>query len=336
MMLVVHVLSIRPFGFQKVLLITTKFILGFSILEPGYAYADNHQNLHPEFEQAEQNAGLCSPDSIKQKQQLFKPDASPIKFSPSGLEPVKNKNTSTGISKILNEVTYKIVGVTPHDTSAYTQGLVFFNGYLFEGTGGLGLSEVKKIDLKTGQVIQSNTLPSHYFGEGLGLVNKRLIQLTLKKNLAFIYDTDNLRLLDRFNFSGDGWGIIELNKKLLISNGSSLIQQIDRNTYQLIEKKHIMLGSNDLEGINEMENVNGMIFANIWPTDCIAIINPSSFQVLAWINLSALFPENKRPNSSAILNGIAYDSKQNTLFVTGKYWPKIYHLKLNKLPNFLN
>ena len=160
-------------------------------------------------------------------------------------------------------------------------------------------------------------------------------QLTLKKNTALVYDANNLNILGEFEFSGNGWGLVNVDNDLLISDGSSTLKRINNKTYGFINNVKVTVKGQGLDGINEMEYINGMIYANIWPTDCIAIIDPKIYQVAAWIDLSRLYPEDKRLNPHAVINGIAYDSLNDMILVTGKYWPHIFHLKLNKYPSRL-
>ena len=279
----------------------------------------------------------CTKESIDHQQQVFKNQSFNIRLTDD--TPLKQKipqknRPQTSINKHkLKEIAYQVVNKTSHDRNAYTQGLVFYQGFLYESSGGLGLSDLRKVDIKTGKTVMLRALPSHFFAEGLSRVNNQLVQLTLKKNQALVYDIDTLHVIDQFQFPGDGWGLVEMAGNLLISNGTSHLRRFDSHTHQLLGEHTVTVNGIELEGINEMEMVNGKIFANIWPTDCIAIIEPSNYHVTAWMNLSSLYPQDKRPNPSAVLNGIAYNSKQQQLFITGKYWPTIYQLKITPLPN---
>lgn len=274
-------------------------------------------------------SGSCTHESIKIQQSLFK--SKKVNADDNQPEVLKTGNHSKK-PRIPGELSFKLIQTTPHDTNAYTQGLVYYDNHLYESNGGLGLSDIRKVDLKTGQTLKLKKLPIHYFAEGLSRVHKQLLQLTLKKNQALVYDVDSLDLVNQFEFPGDGWGLVKIDNMLLISNGSPVLRRINSRSFQLLDEKQVTLNGVKLEGINEMENVNGLLYANIWPTDCIAIIDPDKYHVIAWINLSGLYPENKRPNPSAVLNGIAYNPEQRLLYVTGKNWPYLYHLKLNKYP----
>ena len=181
-------------------------------------------------------------------------------------------------------------------------------------------------------MIQFKKLPSNYFAEGLERVNNRLIQITLKKNTAWVYNMADLTVIDQFEFSGNGWGLVNVGDDLIISDGSSILRRISIKDYRSLSQHDVTVNGVKLEGINEMEYINGMIYANVWPTDCIAIIDPEKHQVAGWIDLSQLYPEEERLNPHSVLNGIAYDPLHDKMLVTGKHWPQIYHLKLKRYP----
>jgi len=219
---------------------------------------------------------------------------------------------------------YEVVARYPHDRNAFTQGLVFYRGELYESTGMRGRSS------ETGQVLETRRLDRSLFGEGLAVANHQLIQLTWQSGSAFIYTPDGLRKTGSFTFSGEGWGIVNIEGQLVISDGSSWLKFINPGDYQLTGTLQVMHRGQPIEGLNELEQVNGLIYANIYPGDCIAMIDPQSGQVVGWIDLGGLMPLSKRKNGTAVANGIAYNPENGYLFVTGKLWPYIYQLKLLK------
>lgn len=342
-------LQIRPFAVQKALFFFIGIVFYSFMFEPGLARANNDlppaEQKHalneiaviaddPKIGELKLDVGSCALESIQHKQRHYKKQVFLENFHPFGTSDSRARPAGLK-SRQIEEIGFKVIATTPHDIGAYTEGLVYHQNYLYESTGGLGASDIRKVDLVTGRVISVKQLPDNLFAEGLALVDNRLIQITLKKNLALIYDIENFKVLDKFKFSGDGWGIVAIDNSLLISDGSSMLRRINVKDHQLLTEDRVTANGVELEGINEMENVNGMIYANIWPTDCIAIIDPEKHKVVAWINLTGLYPEDKRLNPSSVLNGIAYESSQNKLFVTGKYWPHIYHLKLDRYPGRL-
>lgn len=238
------------------------------------------------------------------------------------------KNNKT----FIQEVNFNIVNKTPHDINAYTQGLTYQEGYLYESTGILGLSDIRKTELISGDIIHYKKLPNQYFAEGLTLLKNQLIQFTLKKNKVFIYDLDDLNLINEINFKDEVWGATNFESNILVSNGTEFLNLLDPSDFTSIKKSTVLIDKTPLQGINELEFINKMLYANVWPTDCIAIIEPDNFQVVAWINLSKLFNTEVRPHSSAVLNGIAHQPDKDLLLVTGKNWPFVYHIKLNIFP----
>jgi glutamine cyclotransferase len=224
--------------------------------------------------------------------------------------------------------TYKIVHTYPHDRSAFTQGLVFENGVIYEGTGLYGKSSLRKVDLESGKVLQIYELPAQYFGEGITVFKDTIIQLTWKSNLGFIYDRGSFELLRDFAYTTEGWGITHDGERLFISDGTSTLHILDPETFSTIG--HIEVYDNDIpiDGLNELEYINGQVYANVWQTDKIAIVNPQNGQVAGWIDLSGLLPSQDYSTPVDVLNGIAYDTENNRLFVTGKLWPWLFEIKL--------
>jgi len=229
----------------------------------------------------------------------------------------------------IKQIDFEVVKTSPHDKKAFTQGLVYYQDSLYESTGGLGYSELRRVNIKSGNIDKRKKISNQYFAEGITRVGSQLIQLTLKKNTAQIFDINNFNRLSQFEFKGEGWGVVEWNDELIISNGTDKLQIINALDYALIKEQKVTADGIALKGINEMEMVENLLFVNILPTNCIAIIDPEKYQVIAWLNLENLYPESERLNDFSVLNGIAYNKAEQLLLVTGKYWPQVYHLKLN-------
>ena len=224
--------------------------------------------------------------------------------------------------------TYKIVKTYPHDSNAFTQGLVFENGVLYEGTGRYGKSSLRQVDLASGKVLQSYELPAQYFGEGITVFREIIIQLTWQSNLGFIYDRNSFKLLRDFAYSTEGWGITNDGERLFISDGTSTLHILDPETFSTIGSIEVKDNDIPIDKLNELEYINGQVYANVWLTDKIAIINPQNGQVTGWIDLSGLLQSQDSTTSADVLNGIAYDTKNNRLLVTGKLWPWLFEIKL--------
>ncbi|HET9099909.1 MAG TPA: glutaminyl-peptide cyclotransferase [Acidobacteriaceae bacterium] len=223
---------------------------------------------------------------------------------------------------------YRIVHTYPHDPSAFTQGLVYVDGMLYEGTGLNGRSSIRMVDLKTGRVLQEHDLPENYFGEGLTDWGNNLIELTWQSHIGFVYDRFSFRVVKTFIYEGEGWGLTHDSKHLILSDGTSVLRLLDPVTFQPAGQITVTDGGKPVMNLNELEYVHGEIYANVWQTDRIARISPVTGKVIAWVNLVGLLPSDEERNSDAVLNGIAYDSKRNRLFVTGKLWPKLFEIKL--------
>ena len=230
------------------------------------------------------------------------------------------------------EYTFKIVRVFPHDPSAFTQGLVYHDGFLYEGTGLKGQSSLRKVRLETGEVVQHVDLPGEFFGEGIAIVRDKVIQLTWQSQTGFVYRLSDFRLLRRFSYPGEGWGLTSNGNEVFMSDGTAEIRVLNATT--LAEKRRFIVqdGAVPVDQLNELEFVEGEIFANIWQTDRIARISPRSGKVLGWIDLKGLLSPVYRRRSDAVLNGIAYDSVHRRLFVTGKLWPNIFEIQIVPKP----
>ena len=223
---------------------------------------------------------------------------------------------------------YTVVRLYPHDPKAFTQGLIYLDSCLYESTGLNGHSSLRKLNLRTGAVLQEYDLPSQYFGEGLTNWKDTLIQLTWKAQTGFVYDRRTFRLLRTFHYTGEGWGLTQDGAHLILSDGSSELRFLDPQTFETVKSITVTDSGIEVHDLNELEYIHGRIYANVWQTDLIAIISPASGNVLAWIDLSGLRPAGTRGDSDAVLNGIAFDAVRNRFFVTGKLWPKIFEIHL--------
>jgi glutamine cyclotransferase len=231
---------------------------------------------------------------------------------------------------------YRVIHIYPHDPKAFTQGLIYLDGYLYESTGLNGHSSLRKVNLQTGAVLQKYDLPAQYFGEGLTNWKNTLIQLTWKAHTGFVYDLHSFRLLRAFHYQVEGWGLTQDGAHLILSDGSSTLRFLDPRTFQIVRRVDVTDGGIEVHDLNELEYIHGHIYANIWQTNLIAVISPADGQVLAWIDLSGLRPPGTRADSDAVLNGIAFDTAHNRLFVTGKLWPKLFQIRLVRKNSLLH
>ena len=224
--------------------------------------------------------------------------------------------------------TFEVMRQLPHDSTAFTQGLTYYNGFFYEGTGREGQSSLRQVDPETGRVVRKADLAPDLFGEGVTVLGNEVFQLTWTSHIGFVYNLSDFHLLRTFSYSGEGWGLTTDGRDLLMSDGSAEIRVLDASTFA--EKKRIKVsdGGKPVEQLNELEFVEGEIYANIWHGDRIARISPRTGQVVGWIDLTGLLGPFYQREAEAVLNGIAYDSKGKRLFVTGKLWPKIFEIRV--------
>jgi len=223
---------------------------------------------------------------------------------------------------------YVLVTSYPHDPAAYCQGLVYHEGYLYEGTGKYGESSIRKVKLESGDVLRQMKLDERLFGEGITIWKDHLIQLTWKSRQALVYDVETFQLAGRFAYRGEGWGLTHDGQHLIMSNGTDTLQFLDPSTFNVKRRLTVRDGRHRIGNLNELEYVEGEIYANIWYDDRIVRISPETGRVIGWLDLSGLYPKSKRSHRDAVLNGIAYDSERRRLFVTGKDWPRLYEIQL--------
>ena len=224
---------------------------------------------------------------------------------------------------------YRIVHAYPHDPNAYTEGLFYRDGYLYESTGKVGASTVRKVALETGEVVQRHDVPAPYFGEGIVDWKHRLIQLTWRDQIGFVYDLASFKLQRTVAYPGEGWALTRSDKHLYMSDGSAVLRVLDPDTLATTGSLMVMADGVPVTNLNELEWVHGEIYANIWLSNRIARIDPATGQVTGWIDLSGLLDISKLPDpANDVLNGIAWDAEHDRLFVTGKCWPTLFEIKL--------
>lgn len=216
----------------------------------------------------------------------------------------------------------------PHDTAAFTQGLLWHDGVLYESTGREGKSTLRKVELETGKVLQRVDVPAQFFAEGLALLGGRLYQLTWQDQQGFIYDLATFRQEGTFPYQGEGWGLTTDGTSLILSDGSNQLRFLDPRTFAVQRTVDVMDGTEYVNDINELEWIKGEVWANVWHTDRIARIDPRTGKVKGWVELAGLLSPGQHPDPEAVLNGIAYDPEHDRLFVTGKLWPALFEISV--------
>jgi glutamine cyclotransferase len=222
--------------------------------------------------------------------------------------------------------TYNVVNVYPHDETAFTQGLIFEDSTIYESTGRYGQSTLRRVELETGNIIHFHALPDQFFGEGITIFDDKIIQLTWQSEKGFVYDKNSFELLQEFTYHTEGWGITHDGSRLIMSVGNATLYFLDPETFQKIGQVEVY-DEEAVTMLNELEYIDGRVYANIWKEEKIAIINPQTGRVTGWIDLEGI-NEAENQNSNNVLNGIAYDAEEDRLFVTGKMWSKLYEIEL--------
>jgi glutaminyl-peptide cyclotransferase len=226
---------------------------------------------------------------------------------------------------------FEIVHTYPHDTSAFTEGLFYLNGFLYESTGLERHSSIRKVRIETGEVVQKIDIPAQYFGEGIVNWRSHLISLTWKSQIGFVFDLNTFKLQRQFKYPGEGWALTRNDKQIIMSDGTSELRFLNPDTLAETSRIQVSIEGKPLMNVNELEWVKGEIYANVWQTNWIARIDPSNGKVVGLINLSGLLKQSDVVKGQTdVLNGIAYDAKQDRLFVTGKNWPKLFEIRLHK------
>jgi len=226
-------------------------------------------------------------------------------------------------------LSYDIVNTFPHDPTAFTQGLIYRGGHLFESTGLKGQSSLRKVTLETGAVVQQRVVDKRYFAEGLTDWNNRLLQLTWETKIGFVYDLSTFEPISTFAYTGEGWGLTQDGRRLIMSDGTSALRFLDPSTQREIGRITVKDGGRPVGRLNELEFIKGEVFANVWLTDRIAIISPATGQVTAWLDLAGL-RAGPAQQGDDVLNGIAYDAQRDRLFVTGKLWSRLFEIRVRR------
>ena len=229
----------------------------------------------------------------------------------------------------IEKYNYEVVNSYPHNKDAFTQGLEYYNGYLYEGTGLNGRSSLRKVDLKTGEIEKIHHLEDKYFGEGITIFNDKIYQLTWKSRTGFIYNLD-FELIEKFSYKTEGWGLTHNNKELIMSDGSNHLYFLNPETLEKTKEIKVTKQGKKVNNLNELEYIKGKIYANVWQKDYIVIIEPTTGKVEGIIDLKGIINPDDYNYELNVLNGIAYDSDNDRLFVTGKLWPKIFEIKIKK------
>jgi glutaminyl-peptide cyclotransferase len=224
---------------------------------------------------------------------------------------------------------YEIVRTYPQDSAAFTQGLFYLGGYLYESTGLVSQSSIRRVELRTGRVLQNTAIAAPYFGEGIVNWKNRLISLTWQHHVGWVFDLEKLTVRSEFHYDGEGWGLTQDGQRLIMSDGTAVLRLIDPETLRQTGHIDVTYQGKPVGNLNELEWIKGEIYANVWLTDWIVRIDPSSGRVVGLVDLKGLLSESDRQQANAdVLNGIAYDGEHDRLFVTGKRWPKLFEIRL--------
>jgi glutamine cyclotransferase len=290
-------------------------------------------------------SGRRTEDKEQKREDKGHPSASPTTEGSNHQPATTNQQPPT-----VTQYRYKVIKTYPHDVQAFTQGLEYEDGVLYEGTGLYGQSALIKRNLETGEMLKRERLPRQYFGEGITIFHDRIFQLTWQSKVGFVYDKSTFRLLKEFKYTGEGWGLTHDDKQLIMSDGTAALRFLDPNTLAGTRRVTVRDSGREVTQLNELEYVapppsgvvdsdaqpraaGPQIFANIWGTDSIVVIDPASGQVTGWLDLTHLWPISDRPSPEFVLNGIAYLPKSGHLLITGKCWPKLYEIELTeKMP----
>lgn len=250
--------------------------------------------------------------------------------SDNGTSPTENGNGTGGSGAATTGIprySYTVTNIFPHDPDAFTQGLLYHDGYLYEGTGQYGASALRRVDLATGTVLLERQLEQTLFGEGIAMVGDRILQLTYLSRRGFAYRRDDFELLAEFAYPTEGWGLAYDGERLLMSDGTATLYFRDPDTFAETGRVVVRYDGRELRHLNELEVVDGEVWANVWQTDLVARIDPDTGEVAGWIDLAGLLTSQEQAEAD-VLNGIAYDEAGKRIFVTGKYWPWLFEIAL--------
>jgi glutamine cyclotransferase len=233
-----------------------------------------------------------------------------------------------GATRMALPADFEVVASYPHDPKAFLQGLVWHDGGFYESTGHYGQSTLRRVEFPSGKVLRQVALDRQYFGEGLALVGDKLVQLTWQTHRGFVYDRDSFRLIREFSYSNEGWGLAWDGTNLIMSDGSDTLTYLDPTNYEPVKRLRVTLNSRPARQLNELEFIEGEIWANVWQTDTILRIDPATGRVSSTLDLRGLLKPDMRTGSEDVLNGIAYDAASKRIFVSGKFWPRVFEIRL--------
>lgn len=236
--------------------------------------------------------------------------------------------TSACAAAPVKRYTYKVLEALPHNTTSYTQGFFYHNGFFYESTGQYGRSLMAKVEIRTGQIVLSQSLERSFFGEGACLLNGRIYQLTWEENTCFVYDANTFQLLGRMRYSTEGWGLATDGKQLILSDGTSTLYFLNPDTMLPVRQVKVTMDGKPVDYLNELEYIEGEIWANVYTSDVIVRIDPKDGTVLGTIDMKNILPSSLRTGTTDVLNGIAYDAATHSIWVTGKNWPKVYKIQI--------
>lgn len=248
----------------------------------------------------------------------------------NGNSPVANTEPAPNPNAPAPRYSYQIVNIWPHDSNAFTQGLILADGKLLESTGQEGFSSLRRVELETGKILKKVDVPEPYFAEGIASLNGKVYQLTWQHNVGFIYDAQTFERVGQFNYEGEGWGLTTDGQSLILSDGSNQLRFIDPSSFRVTKTIQVLDARMPVRQLNELEYVNGEIYANVWHDNRIATIDPQTGRVTSWIDLNGLLPDGEVRDPEGVLNGIAYDQASGKLFVTGKLWPHLFEIKVKR------
>lgn len=235
---------------------------------------------------------------------------------------------TTTTNQHAKQLSYEVLNSYPHDPDAYLQGLVWYDNGFYESTGLYGRSTLRRVEFPSGKVVKSIALDSTLFGEGLALAGDHLVQLTWQTHRGFVYDRETFKVVREFSYDTEGWGLAYDGKNLILSDGTSTLTYLDPQSYQPVRKLRVMMNGRLMSEINELEFIEGELWANVWQTDLILIIDPATGKVNSFLNLAAIRGASERKGTEDVLNGIAYDAEKKRIFVTGKLWPRLFEIKV--------
>jgi glutaminyl-peptide cyclotransferase len=259
----------------------------------------------------------------------------PHQSSPKTMNTQSNATATTTLDA-LPVYGVEVLNSYPHDPKAFTQGLCFYNGELYESTGQYAESSLRKVDWQRGTVVKSVKVPSEFFAEGMVVLDNRIYQLTWRENTCFVYDAATFKLLRSHSYYGEGWGLTTDGTHLIMSDGSNMVRFLDKDSLKVQKTLYVTatLGAAQVpvKNLNELEFIDGELYANIWFSDSIARINPQTGKVTSWIDMRSVGTPQDRRDPNNVLNGIAYDPKRKLLLVTGKLWASLYEIRVNATP----